>query len=234
MRLALTHWQHWLPSLTTSQDTSGDRMRIAAISRIEPLPVFETLPIAFRQRPSRLSAVGLLLVCAPVLALLLLPFGLLAALAAEHPEALSTMVERPATAIQLALGFLVAIALATWPLRTLFNHIRSGRDVRIDASGVSVCEHGLFGSSQWSAPLESFRGVAAHLRASLSGTRHEIILVHPAPEKCILLHFADRPAQIRTDQIAALLGLPEIPIGEYYSRRQIAGRGPLPATGRLA
>jgi len=194
-------------------------MRLAAIDRIDPLPAFDSLPIEFSQRPSRLPSLGLVLLCTPGFGLLVIPFGLVAALAAESPEALSLITDRPATAVQLSLGFLVAGFLVGWPLRRLFGRLRSARDVRITDRLVIVRERRLWGDTEWSAPLQSFRGVASHMRASLSGTRHEVILVHPSSEKNVLVHFSDRPSPATAGGVAALLGLPEIPAGELYRSR---------------
>ena len=65
-------------------------------------------------------------------------------------------------------------------------------------------------------PLASFAGVAHHVRASLSGTRHELILVHPDREKSVLLSLAAKVAQAEVDRVAALLGHKEISPGVLY------------------
>lgn len=58
--------------------------------------------------------------------------------------------------------------------------------------------------------------VAHHVRTSLSGTRHELILVHPEQEKSILLCVAPRTSQSEVDCVAALIGHKPIPPGELY------------------
>ena len=54
------------------------------------------------------------------------------------------------------------------------------------------------------------------MRASLSGTRHELILVHPERDKCVLLSVAPRTTQAEVDRVATLLGHKEIPPSELY------------------
>jgi hypothetical protein len=54
------------------------------------------------------------------------------------------------------------------------------------------------------------------VRASLSGARHELILVHPVWEKSILLSVAPRTSQNEVERVADLLGHKEIPPAELY------------------
>jgi hypothetical protein len=81
---------------------------------------------------------------------------------------------------------------------------------------VTVTEGGYFHNWTWSAPLASYTGVAHHVRASLSGARHELILVHPVWEKSILLSVAPRTSQSEVERVASLLGHKEIPPAELY------------------
>jgi hypothetical protein len=118
---------------------------------------------------------------------------------------------------------LAAIAFTTYllwlPMRRLLGRLVIRRTVEIDATSVRVLEGGHFRSWAWSAPLSSFTGVAHHVRASLSGTRHELILVHPIREKSVLLSVANRTAQGEVDRVVALLGHKEIPPSELYRFR---------------
>ena len=75
-----------------------------------------------------------------------------------------------------------------------------------------------FGSTAWSVPLASYSGIAHHVRASLSGLRHELILVHPDPAKNLLVAVADRIPQATLDRAKALLRLPEVPAKSLYMR----------------
>ena len=73
-----------------------------------------------------------------------------------------------------------------------------------------------FGSWTWSEPLSAYAGVAHHVRASLSGTRHELILVHPEREKSVLLSVAPRTTQAEVNRVINLLGSFEIPPSALY------------------
>jgi hypothetical protein len=50
----------------------------------------------------------------------------------------------------------------------------------------------------------------------LSGTRHELILVHPEREKSVLLSVAPRTSEGEVDRVATLLGHKVIPPSELY------------------
>lgn len=59
-------------------------------------------------------------------------------------------------------------------------------------------------------------GVTHHVRASLAGSRHELILVNPEREKSILLSVAPRTSQAEAERVAALLGPRQISPSELY------------------
>jgi hypothetical protein len=140
-------------------------------------------------------------------------------------EALFAPAARAIVAQHPALGLEVLAAIAFWiyllilPIRRLSNRMTLTRTVAIDAHNVTVTEGGYLRTWTWSAPLGSFAGVAHHLRATLSGTRHELILVHPEREKSVLLSLADTMSQREVERVAHLLRQKEIPSSELYRFR---------------
>ena len=58
--------------------------------------------------------------------------------------------------------------------------------------------------------MADFVGLAPFLRASLSGVRHELIMVHPDRERSVLVAMAPRLMQSDVDHAAAVLGLKEV------------------------
>jgi hypothetical protein len=87
---------------------------------------------------------------------------------------------------------------------------------------VTVERRGLLGPTRWSAPLSQFCGVTHHIRATLSGPRHEIILIHPEPARDVLLHISSRHPSEGADHYARLLGLPEMAPRELYTSHRRA------------
>lgn len=196
-------------------------MRLGAIDEIlseQARP--GALPLRLEQRSSRISTLFSLLLVIPVAAVCLLPFALVAAVAAAQPDALTNLIEHPLVAAQLAAGFLLTVVLVTYPALTIGHRLGRVQTVAIDAGIVSVNERSLFGTRQWSAPLAAFSGVAHHIRASLSGARHEIVLVHNDLRRSLLLHVAERVQESELEQMAALLGRPVVPGRAIYRAQQ--------------
>jgi hypothetical protein len=188
----------------------------AALLVLAPARPFDRFPITIDQRSSITSALVMLMLLGPALGILALLIGLLAALAAEPATALGIIAEKPFAGVQLALGVALWTALFVAPLKGLVQRFGIRRKVRISESAVAVAEIGLFGSKIWSARLSEFRGIAHVVRASLSGLRHELILVHRERGRCLVLYADDRLAQGVIDRAAALLRLPQIPPQDLY------------------
>jgi hypothetical protein len=82
---------------------------------------------------------------------------------------------------------------------------------------VTVREVGALRSRAWTAPLSEFAGVAHHIRSTLSGLRHELVLVHRVRGKSVLLlQTANAVPQATLERAAALLALPQVSAGELY------------------
>jgi hypothetical protein len=177
------------------------------------------LPLRLVQTCSHRAATVFLVVLIPAAMAFATASLLLILAAAFAPATRAAVQQHPA----LALEILAAIAFSTYlmwlPMRRLLARLAIRRTVEIDATSVRVVECGHFRSWVWSAPLSSFTGVAHHVRASLSGTRHELILVHPIREKSVLLSVAVRTAQSEVDRVVALLGHKEIAPSELYRFR---------------
>lgn len=185
---------------------------------ISPTLNFDTLPIAFVGRSSRGSAVTRLLLLVPAMSILFVPLSLVIAHAETEPSALASVVARPMSAIQVALGIAIWCGLFIMPLREIVMRLGSERSVRIDRDMVKVTDKTPFGASAWQTPLANYAGIAHHVRTSLSGTRHELILVNKDPKKNVLIAVADRIPQSMLDRATSLLKLPEVPARTLYDR----------------
>jgi hypothetical protein len=71
-------------------------------------------------------------------------------------------------------------------------------------------------------PLASYRGIAHVVRTSLSGTRHELVLVHPLRAHRILLCMADRISEAELAHAARILRLPVIAASDLYAWPMLA------------
>jgi hypothetical protein len=203
-------------------------MRVAIFDRVEP-PVPSELPLRLVETCSRRAAAAMLLFAVPAVltvgfaSLLLVLHALLA------PAVRATVAQHPLLGLEVLVAFAFWAYLLGVPLKRLVERLGATRAVDIDGASVLVFESGHFRAWSWSAPLGSYAGVAHHVRASVSGTRHELILVHPEREKSVLLSLADKMPQSEVDRVARLLGHKIIPPSEIYRFKAPWPRISLPA-----
>ncbi len=207
-------------------------MRMAAYDCVTPSNPLDKLPVTISQSSTRLPAALMLALVATLLVLIAVPFSLILVMAAGEPAARALLLERPGATLQMGLGVVVWLALFAWPANRLLTRLTSARTVRIDAGHVHVTEKRLTGTRTWTLPLAAFDGLAHHVRASLSGTRHELILAHHQRNHSVLVAVADRISQAEIERTCRLLGVREIPARALYHAIQTpAGQAPagLPA-----
>jgi hypothetical protein len=103
---------------------------------------------------------------------------------------------------------------------------RLGRSTRIeiDAETVQVVARSLLMIRRWQAPLAGFAGISHNVRATLNGTRQELVLVHPEADRSILLEMAPRIGEARIVEVCRHFGLPHLIAGRA---RQAPERGRL-------
>jgi len=190
-------------------------MRAAIFDRIEPqLP--SDLPFFSVQTCSRRTATVFLLLLIPAVVALGYACTFLIVQAAAAPDARAIVAQKPMLALQILTAIVFLAYLLGLPLKRLLDRIAVHRTVKIDNAMVTVTEGKNFRSCTWTATLNSFAGITHHLSASLSGTRHELILVHPERDKSVLLGVSNHMLQEDIDRVAALLGQHLIPPKELY------------------
>jgi hypothetical protein len=177
-------------------------------------PLFDRLPFKVDQKSSRATALIMLALLVPVLLAVIAPLGLLAAFATL---AFSMAAGNPAAAAQVVVGLAVWTILFAVPAKRIIQRLGISRKVCIDAALVTVSEAGALRSRVWTTPLSEFAGIAHHIRSTLSGVRHELVLVHRERSKSVLLLQSPNALPHATiERAAALLALPQVPAGELY------------------
>lgn len=185
----------------------------------EPKPdTIPALPLTLQPRLPLANVATAAVFIAIAAGVLLTPFLVLIGRALTDPAVLQSALRHPLTTLQLALGFLTALAFVTIPLRHLLARTLRPRRIVVAESGVHASNGDEGAGVTWSEPLSAYRGVAHHVRTSLSGTQHEIVLVHPDTAKTVVLRTAPRIAQPEVDAVAALLKLAEVPARSLYGR----------------
>jgi len=137
---------------------------------------------------------------------------------------LSVLAERPLAAMQIVAGLSLCTTLLAVPACRGLSRLLVRREVRLLDGAVEILRHSPFGIRRKTVPISTYQGIAHHVRASLSGLTHEIVLVHPVSEFCVTLLSAERVTQGMLDECKALFGLPEISARTIYE-----GGGAAPA-----
>lgn len=174
-------------------------------------------PIVLEQTPLGGGRFALLALLAPALVALMAPFWLVLTQLMSDPAARAILAERPLMGVQLAAGLAALIWILGWPLMHLVSGGLACRRVTIDGGLVRSEAVGRFGWPSWVEPLADYAGVAHRIRTSLSGVRHEVVLVHRRPSRSVVLLCSPQIPQEAVEAAARLFALAEIPSREAAS-----------------
>ena len=191
-------------------------MRPEMFQRVEASGASDGLPFRTTQDAATAPNLMYLILLSLLAAAVVLPQIGLAGYALSSPELRHAILAQPMVSLQLAIALAFWIGLFAWPLHALYGRLTWRRTVEITDETVAVAELLAFGGSNWTAPLSSYRGVAHHIRSSLSGNRHELVLVHPDPKRSVLLMVAYHLCEADVARMTQLLRLPQIPAQELY------------------
>jgi len=205
-------------------------MRSARFAKVYPPKPVCVLPARIELIEARSGPV-LLLLLLPVATLALLPFALVFAHLVSDPAAIDGLLARPLKAFQLGLAFtLLACGLGV-ALDRAFMAMGRSRTIEIVDGLVRVTDRGPVARTTWSAPLAAYDGLTRRIRATLAGTRHELVLVHPDRKLSLLIGFAPSVSDGVVSAAAAALGVPAIAPSDVGARRPVmapAQPGPFP------
>ena len=196
-------------------------MRPEAFENVDVEGGAHSLPLRSLQQSSRRSGIlhfGLLSTLAGIV---VVPQLALAVHALTLPETRALILSQPLLALDLTAAFAFWIGLFGWPLKRLATRISWRRELEITRDEVAVNDRKAFGARTWTAPLNSYSGIAHHIRTSLSGTRHELVLVHPDQERSVLLMVSEHIPASDIARFSRLLGLPEISAKALYGRQRV-------------
>jgi hypothetical protein len=194
-------------------------MRLVPFDTVSASNPLQSFPLEIREGTPLAGSLGSIAILLPTAAALLVPFVLLGQHLLADADARALILERPGMSLQIALALGLWALLFALPAQRYLGRLFKRRAVAIDGVAVTVAERGLLGRSRWREPLSSYAGLTHHVRASVSGTRHELILVHPEVDKSILLMSADRISEGEIARVAKFLDRPEIPARDLYRFR---------------
>ena len=204
-------------------------MRAAAFETVLPNTPITMLPLNLTLTHSRVSPLLMVALALPAALAALTPFWLIA----RHADA-SFLISRPETSIPLAAALIAWALLFGWPIMRQASRIGQSRHIAIAGGRVHVVDRGLFGPNAWSEPLLAYAGLAHHVRASLSGNRHELLLIHPDPSRSVLLRAAETIHQQEINVLTGLLGCREIAPRMFYRKPDRGSQTYPAARGELA
>jgi hypothetical protein len=185
-------------------------MRLDSIDQSFPALIPTSFPIRLAQTPSRLGSVLKLMILLPASIALLAPFVLVGAHLINNPATRAVLSEQPQTGVMLMIGLAFWVVLLGWPLHRLVGSVARLRTVSIFNGSVQVADSDVFGEDKWREPVAAFAGLAHNVRTTLSGVRHELVLVHGDREKSVMLAMAPRFAQSDIDALCRLLTVGEV------------------------
>lgn len=176
------------------------------------------LPVRIEQSSTPFSTVAQTVALAVLALLIAAPFAMLLVHLPDDPTSSGLLAEKPGSVARVALGLALWCGLLGWPAGRLLARLGRRRTVTISAGLVAVTEDGPLGRTLWSEPVDRYLGIAHHIRSSVSGNRHELILVHPDRRRSVLLAAAARITQAETDAAAFALAVVELPARALYER----------------
>jgi hypothetical protein len=191
-------------------------MRVSSIDSSVVTSTAGAMPIELEQSAHTGRAIATALMVTPMVGLAVSLAAVMAATIIADPQPLAQILDKPTAVLGLVSGLAVTIGLVLHPLASALARIGRRQRASVSATAVAVTERTPFGSRSWTEPLATYIGVAHHLRTSLSGVRHEIVLVHRNPARTVLLLDSHRVLQSELDRMAQLLRLPIIPASSIY------------------
>ena len=198
-------------------------MRFSAVDVCRLQSPEQSLPIILEQKAELGRIVAAALFSLPLAALSVSLASVAAAAVVTEPAPLALLVDKPAGVAGLLAAIGLTGALIVHPMRAALARIGRRQTIEITASRVTVVATSPIGSHSWSEPLSAYAGLAHHIRSSLSGIRHEIVLVHPDPARTVLVAAMPRLLQSDLDHLASMLSLPIVPASTIYARPAAAG-----------
>lgn len=192
-------------------------LRHANYDSVSPRPSFDVLPAQFVERSSQPALIFKALLLGTMALLVAVPVAMIAMGVATAPAERMPSTLSPFAALQLAMALIALAGLILLPLSAILARIGRRRSVHITRDAVHLQAHGLLSQRRQMLAITDYRGVTYRVRTTLSGTRHEILLVHPQPENSVLLAAADHAGDVSVARAAAALGVLEVPARDVQS-----------------
>ncbi len=158
---------------------------------------------------SRSLVVSLLLLALPIGAAVY-TLAVFAAAAVSNPAVGAVIESAPLSAFLSLLGLAGGACLLIWPIARLLGDYSINRLDGFDGESLRVVRRGWIAEHASFHEAREFRGIAHRFRTMLSGTTHELLLLHTDPSRSVVAGHAARISDAEIKRLADMLGLPVI------------------------
>lgn len=185
-------------------------MRISAVSHLNA-ELHDDNRLEIIQRASGLTAVIQAVFLLPVLIAVMIPGAMIAAETFADPAMRNRLAASPVnTAVALS-GIAIWLTMFGVPVFRALRRLGWSRSIVIERQIATSRDFTVFGAKSQELPLTAFEGLSHNVRTKLSGTRHELILVHRNPSKSLLLDLAENISHEEAAKFANNIGVKLLP-----------------------
>lgn len=178
----------------------------------------EPAKLVLNQRACGMSAAAQALLLVTILTAVMVPGVMVAASAVAEASVRDRLVELPVNAAGALIGVTVWLAMFGIPAFRALRRLGWSRIIEIDPKSAKVHDRTIFGRRTFTLPLTAFDGVSHHVRTNLSGTRHELVLVHPERAKSLVVKLGESISQAETEAFACRFNVNQLPAGSLFRR----------------
>lgn len=193
-------------------------MRISAVSHLTAIQD-EPGRLVVCQRACGVSAAAQTLLLIPIVLAVIAPTAMIAAQALAEPATRDRLIASPVNTIGALAGVVIWLTMFGIPALRALSRLGWSRSLEIRGDRVAIHDRSPFGARTSSLPLYEFEGISHHVRTTLSGSRHELVLVHADRSKSLLVGMASTINQQESDDFARRLGLKQLPAGALFRKK---------------
>lgn len=193
-------------------------MRLEAVHTSVPATLPSEFPLKLEQKTANAGPVIMLMILVPLAGALLAPFLMLLEGLLTDPGLRANVVAHPMSAVQVILAFGIWCALFAWPIKRLAAQLARSRTVEIGNGIVHITDRSVLSEKSWRLPISDYTGVCHHVRSSLSGVRHELVLNHWDHRRSVLIAMQPRMAEADIAQVQKLFTAGVSPALDLYRR----------------
>lgn len=199
-------------------------MARAAPTEVVQSQAFGAFPIHMAQRSAPTRGNSRLVLVIPAVSGRLALVGGVAIAATAEPAMLGILAERPFATAQIIVGMSLLLGLIVIPVDRMAAGLWRRHQATVTRGHVELVERTPLGRRTRVIPVSDYQGIAHHIRSSVAGLTHELMLIHKDPSLTITIASGDQVTTGGLESAKVLLGLPEIPAHALNGRGRVSTR----------